>query len=74
VPSRPAGSGEACPVAFDFSEDAKRECVRYQKQSGRIIKLQAATDRGNRRRGFFVAPSGFPAIPSASRYFPQENG
>jgi hypothetical protein len=26
-------------VAFDFSEDAKRECVRYQKQSGRIIKL-----------------------------------
>ena len=26
-------------VAFDFSDDAKRECVRYQKQSGRIIKL-----------------------------------
>jgi DNA modification methylase len=26
-------------VAFDFSEDAKRECVRYQKQTGRIIKL-----------------------------------
>ena len=26
-------------VAFDFSEDAKRECVRYHKQTGRIIKL-----------------------------------
>jgi hypothetical protein len=24
-------------VAFGFSEDAHRECVRYQKQSGRII-------------------------------------
>jgi site-specific DNA-methyltransferase (adenine-specific) len=26
-------------VAFDFSEDAHRECVRYMKQTGRIIKL-----------------------------------
>ena len=26
-------------VAFDFSEDAKRECTRYHKQTGRIIKM-----------------------------------
>ena len=26
-------------VAFDFSEDAKRECTRYHKQTGRVIKL-----------------------------------
>jgi hypothetical protein len=26
-------------VAFDFTEDAKRECVRHEKRTGRIIKL-----------------------------------